>query len=126
MNEQEKNVLIQTWIAHHKELVNTGEINDGTFWVYEKLDELCWKSPDMAWTLILEILKTDQSHAVVANLAAGPVEDLLAQHGLEFIDKVEAQAKNDPLFKHLLGGVWQNDMPDEIWNRVEAAAGEKW
>ena len=53
-------------------------------------------------------------------LSAGPLEDLLAYHGHLIIDRVEAEARRKPLFAKLLGGVWQNIMPDDIWTRVQA------
>jgi hypothetical protein len=57
----------------------------------------------------------------ISLLAAGPVEDLLALHGGQFIDRIEAEAQRSPAFAHVLGGVWQRDMPSEIWQRVEVA-----
>jgi len=126
MDAEERRELIQTWIAHHKKLAETRKIDDATFWSYEKLDDLCQNSPDLAWEVIQEILEADQSDAVVANLAAGPLEDLLAEHGLKFINRVEERARQNPMFRHLLGGVWQNAMSNEIWARVQAAAGERW
>ncbi|HUV96794.1 MAG TPA: hypothetical protein VMV98_04925, partial [Acidobacteriaceae bacterium] len=48
-------------------------------------------------------------------------EDLLAKHCEIFIDRVEAEARKDPRFAKLLGGVWQNKMSDAVWKRVQAA-----
>ena len=53
-------------------------------------------------------------------LAAGPIEDLLAKHGADFIDRVEAEARNDPNFAKVLGGVWKNEMPADVWARLQA------
>jgi hypothetical protein len=36
------------------------------------------------------------------------------------IERVETEARSNPLFAKLLGGVWQNEMPDHIWRRVQA------
>jgi hypothetical protein len=52
-------------------------------------------------------------------LSAGPIEDLLAQHGDAFIDRVEIEARRDPSFAKVLGGVWQNSMSDEVWKRLQ-------
>jgi hypothetical protein len=55
-------------------------------------------------------------------LSAGPVEDLLAHYGAQFIDRIEAEVHRSPAFAHILGGVWRRDIPLEIWQRVEATA----
>lgn len=78
------------------------------------------ESPEEAWRVILAIHHLDQSEAIQAVLSAGPIEDLLATHGEEFINQVEDQARQDPAFAKLLGGVWKNSMTDEVWMRLQA------
>jgi len=53
-------------------------------------------------------------------LSAGPIEDLLAIHGESFIERVEVEARKDPAFAKVLGGVWKNRMNDTIWARLQA------
>ena len=53
------------------------------------------------------------------NLSAGPLEDLLVYHGHEVIDRVESEARSNPKFASLLGGVWKNAMADDIWRRIQ-------
>lgn len=79
--------------------------------------------PEAVWQAILRIMQRDLNEEQIALLAAGPVEDLLALHGASFIDRIEAEAQRSPAFAHLLGGVWQRDMPAEIWQRFETARG---
>ncbi len=45
-----------------------------------RFQEAAWGEPHVAWELILAILDADNSMKVVANLAAGPLEELLATH----------------------------------------------
>jgi hypothetical protein len=68
----------------------------------------------------------DGSDLILSNLAAGPVEDILVLHGEEFIGRVEVWSRRDPQFRKLLGAVWQNDMTDEVWRRLQAVAGPAW
>jgi hypothetical protein len=82
-------------------------------------------NPETAWQAVIRIIQHDLSNEQVAVLAAGPVEDLLSWHGPQFIDRIEAEAQRNPFFSHILGGVWRQDMPDEIWNRIESARGWK-
>ena len=61
-----------------------------------------------------------------AILAAGALEDLLADHGPDYIDRVEDTARKDPKFNRLLGGVWKNSITDDVWHRVQAIRNEVW
>jgi len=118
--------LIATWIKHHKTQRASAAVPEDSFWAWEELDQLCSNQPDVGLATILQILATDQSDAVFENLAAGPLEDLLVRHGEEFIDRVEAEARRNPSFKLLLGGVWRNAMDPLVWERVQRAADQKW
>ena len=51
-------------------------------------------------------------------LAAGPLEDYLSSWAEKNIDVVEKEAKSNPAFSNLLGGVWQSSIPDDIWCRI--------
>ena len=77
------------------------------------------------WATILAILARDPPKDVLGVLAAGPLEDLIHHVGPEFIDRIELQARQNPAFRHLLGGVWASSTP-AIWVRVEAARGATW
>ena len=117
MIEAEKRLLAEAWIAFSH--ANRDAVaDDADFSAWEQMTDLCLEAPDIAWDVILLILATDQSIATMETLSAGPLEDLLGRHGLLFIDRVEAEARADPKFASLLGGVWKNAMTDAIWERV--------
>jgi len=82
-------------------------------------------SPEDCWGAILEILSRAPPESVIGVLAAGPLEDLIDACGPEFIDRIELQARRDPAFRHLLGGVWASSTPS-VWARVESARGGTW
>ena len=82
-------------------------------------------SAEDCWLAILEILSRKPSDTVIAVLAAGPLEDLIDSSGPDFIERIEVQARRDPAFRHLLGGVWRSSTPS-IWARIEAARGGTW
>lgn len=78
------------------------------------------------WRVILAVLSQNPSDEIIGMLAAGPLEDLIEDQGTEFIERIETEARRNPAFRHLLGGVWKSSTPD-IWARVERArAGIKW
>lgn len=88
--------------------------------------DYCTEVPEVAWAAILEILKRDLTDDQRALLAGGPLETLLAWHGAAFIEREEQEARRNAAFKALLGGVWRQDMPQEIWDRVLKVRGPEW
>ena len=83
-------------------------------------------SPEDCWVAILEILSRSPPQEVIAVLAAGALEDLIANHGADFIERIETESRRNPAFRQLLGGVWQNRTPLEIWPRIKKAQGAIW
>jgi hypothetical protein len=81
---------------------------------------LLYEDPEDLWRLILEIHRRDHSDKTQEVLSAGNPENLLDKYGDAFIERVEAEARADPLFASLLGGVWKSSMGEAIWSRVQA------
>lgn len=71
----------------------------------------------------MELVLRAQSDYQLASLASGPLEDLLAKHGGNFIERIERAASNNDKFRETLVGVWQNEIPEDVWIRVEKARG---
>ena len=94
-------------------------------------------NPSTAWEIIKFLIehyeeadyyattKTD-AQTVIGLLAAGPLEDLLSGHGPAFIEEVERNASQDRRWAWALGGVWQFQMNEDIWKRVQRAADNTW
>ena len=55
-------------------------------------------------------------------LAAGHLDDLLSERGDEIIEDVEHLARIDPEFRKCLSGVWQGEMSDQLYARVQKSA----
>jgi len=119
MTESEKIEIVQAWIALQHAVKGSPEFKS-CLWTHIKFWDLAEEQPDLCWELILKTLNTDESTLVLENLAAGPLEDLLAKHGASVIERVEHEARKNPKFASLLGGVWQNTMSNDIWKRVRA------
>jgi hypothetical protein len=95
-------------------------------WGEYTLFDACTEEPEIAWLAILEISRRNLTDEQKSLLAAGPLETLLSWHGSDFIDRVESEAKSNSKFNDLLGGVWQHDMPDEIWDRIQKVRKSVW
>ena len=73
---------------------------------------------DYALKIVEAIHEQDNTQSQIEVFAAGPVEDLLVNHGEEVIQRVVALASKDPMFAHVLGGVWKRKMADSVWKLV--------
>ncbi|MEY4564031.1 MAG: hypothetical protein RLZZ618_3308 [Pseudomonadota bacterium] len=119
MTPNDITAFAESWIAYwHTE---EGSVErDELFPICELEGNLVREAPHDAWKLILRILELDKSVQIREVLSAGPLEDLLSYHGEALIDTIETEARANPHFAQLLGGVWQNAMPTAIWSRVQA------
>ena len=79
------------WIKHWNAPIDSsqGARNEHALDVYD----LLYEDPETLWLLILEIHHQDQSPRTQQVLSAGPLEDLLAMHGENFIDRCETEAR---------------------------------
>ena len=73
------------------------------------------------WRFILKVVERQPSEWALGMLAAGPIDDLIAMRGALFIERIEAEARENALFRQTLTGVWQNRTPSDLWARVERA-----
>ena len=120
--------LLEDWRRYYeKQLPLTDEHNCDLpeFWAVMKLDDLAHDEPDTAWLLILELVRQRLPDNAFGTLAAGPLEDLIRYHGPNLIERVEMEARSNPEFRRLLGGVWESSTP-EVWARIENARGLRW
>ena len=87
------------------------------------------EQPDLAWLAILDALSEIGANVKdqrLGLLAAGPLEDLMSEHGITMIDRVELHARRNPDFALLLGGVWRNDIDPGVWERMGKFAKRGW
>jgi hypothetical protein len=117
--------IAQTWIELYR-LPEDSQEREAKFWAFERLSGLVRDDPEEAWRIIEAMRRLDGTDSILANVAAGPLEDLLVYHGDKFIDRFEILAQSDQQFRRLLGAVWKNDMSDALWARVKAIAAPPW
>jgi hypothetical protein len=118
-DNQLKEKLVSDWLTMARSPQESAE-HERCFYTFDIAQGLCAGCPDEAWEFILTVLKNDPERSAVELLSAGPLEDLLTKHGAYIIERVENEARANPAFAWLLGGIWQHGMPDEIWRRVQA------
>src|SRR5689334_16702031 len=100
-NLMDLHALADTYLRHHKEKRTEDS------WAFDRVGEIVRNEPDVALELTLLLLKkAGDDDAVLAYVAAGPLEDLLNLHGLYVIDRFEQESKTDPRLQLALSGVW--------------------
>jgi hypothetical protein len=109
-------LLMQCWAQYWSK---DPAVSEEGAWAFGELLDLVETEPERAWESILYALNCMECLPHLGVLAAGPLEDLLCLHGVKFIDRIERLAVSDPRFAHVLGGVWQSQIPPEIWARVQ-------
>ena len=85
------------------------------------IDEMIYRAPETAWLIIDSARHMTNDEIVLATLAAGPLEYLLAKHGEKFIDRFEELAKTDKEFSDLMAGVLtRKNMSPNLVARIKA------
>ena len=109
-------LLVQTWIVYHTDTKANSEL----FWAWEQVNEAVQNSPEEGWPLILALVDSAPNDPILANVAAGPLEDLIVQHGEQFIERIEVMARQNAKFRKSLTGAWcEGDIPNEIYLRLQ-------
>src|SRR5690606_3524766 len=104
-----KDRLVDAWLTYQK-----------NWWAFGALNRLISEEPGEALKVIENIAyRAEGSIELLGALAAGPLEDLLSEHGEKVIDEVEALAKREPAIRRCLAGVWQNSMSHELYARIQ-------
>lgn len=124
MSPEERHALVDAYIERYAKRIVLGKDNvfleqDINPWAPQRFIEIGEDDPELTWELILLIFEKTSDPAILGMVAAGPLEDLVDEHGPLFIDRIEEQAKSNPVFKEALHGVWRSSTR-EIWARVEA------
>ncbi|MBA2731406.1 MAG: hypothetical protein H0U54_00795 [Acidobacteria bacterium] len=127
MDNSELQKVVDAWIAG-QDAEEGSPPYKSNWWAIERVIDwgvLNYK-PELLWRFILAALQQELSDSVVGNIAAGPLEDLLDKHGPDYIDRVEALARKDERFNHMLGGVWIDSMTDEVQERIKSVRRYVW
>ena len=104
----------------------TGRGDASHSWASDELDDIVREEPERAWPIILSLIAASPSDQFLAVVAAGPLENLLCDHGAAFIERAERLASSDSQFRHALAGVWGwSRMSQELQARLRVAIGDE-
>jgi hypothetical protein len=87
------------------------------------VSELIRSDPESAWLIILELVDRAPTERSVGAIGAGPLEEFLRGHVIEYIRRVEREANGSARFRQALSRVWGwADIPTTMSERLRAAA----
>ena len=96
-------------------------------WTIDYVIDLCLdEKHEELWEVIKYLYPKQMKRRTFANLAAGPMKELLSIAGSRYIDEIEALANKDNRFGKLLGGVWRSDIEESVWVRVKTVRDTAW
>jgi hypothetical protein len=85
-------------------------------WAVTEVDDLVRRDPIGGWDVTRELVRKAESDEALAYVAAGPLEELLVNHGAVVIDLIERECLGNERLRLALSGVWL-DREDPIWER---------
>lgn len=105
--------------ADHESILDAWFAYEHAFWAVSVMSDLVQEEPETAWTVFLELLRRNDDSLNIASLAAGPLEDLLKNHGPLLFDRIAAESGSNAKLRDALSGVWLSP-EDEIHDRYVA------
>ena len=91
------------------------------FWAWEEVTQLIGTNSERAWLLMVQMVCQSQDDSALAAVAAGPLEDLLAWFGPQFVERAESLAASDSKFHQALTMIYISRLQSDIRGRVESA-----
>ncbi|MDQ2091429.1 DUF6869 domain-containing protein [Marimonas arenosa] len=105
-------------LAHYA----AAEADEAYAWAYSCLSSLEYDDPEMAWDLTLRMIRLVSTTQIAGVVAAGSLEQLLADHPDAFVPRAETLARTSARFRFMLSGVWPQKRQDSPgWQRILAA-----
>ena len=103
--------MLAAWFEYHK-----------NFWAFERISDLVSDDPETAWPILLQMINRTDDPMRLGSLAAGPLEDLLYDHGPLLFDRIAEEARSNRNLREALGGVWISR--SEIYPRYQELMSE--
>ena len=90
------------------------------WWAWETLAELCSSQPEEAWLALLQVIELAENAERLEEIGAGPLEDLLRNHGERLIDRLESEAGGNDKLRTALASVWLPQSGTDLMGRLTA------
>jgi hypothetical protein len=95
--------------------------DDPDWWAVNALMDLGHNDPPRALDIVFIISRDSDNEWVLENLGAGPLEELIGDDPA-LLDRIEREIGSNPRLRLALRAVWQGEMSDDIWARLQRSA----
>lgn len=113
--------LLASLVCEHLSL-GTSQVDhlEDSLWVWESFRALSDVDPAAALDCLALAVAQSTDPDVLGGIAAGPLADLIVDHGLQVMEGIEDLAQEQARFRSVLTGVWPcgQDEGAEVWQRV--------
>lgn len=109
MPTEDQESLVQSWLTFKRH-----------WWAFDALDDLCRDNPEKAWLVVAALVEAADTEELLGAVGAGPLEDLLSEHGATFVDRAETEARTNAKFAAALRNVWLSEQGSETTKRLLA------
>lgn len=113
MSDKECDQLAQGWIRYKR-----GSPVESPAW--EALALLTAQDPESAWRVTLRLIDLARESALLLDVGAGQLEELVSESPALFVDRIEQLAVTDSAFKTALSYVWLSDAASDVSKRLIA------
>ena len=94
---------------------------DPNWWAVHGVLDLDGDDPARALDIVFLIARTSSDDWVLENLGAGPLENLI-DGDPTLLDPIALEAQSSPSLRFALQCVWQRDMSEDTWARLQRIA----
>ena len=109
MPTEDQESLVHSWLTFKRH-----------WWAFDALDNLCRDSPEKAWLVVAALVEAADTEELLGAVGAGPLEDILSEHGATFVDRAETEAHTNTRFAAALRNVWLSEHESETAKRLLA------
>lgn len=103
-----------------EELVDAWLSPDRPFWAINKLHEMVYEKPDVAWSVVFYAVEHAKTGDDLGEIGVNLLEDFVQAYADRYIDQIETLAARDPKFARALTIVWFKGNGDTISMRLRA------
>jgi len=122
MDKTRINDFVTSWMAI-QDALGGSDAYEKNFWAHEDLAELCESKPRDAWEVIVALVGAANTEPLLEAIGAGPLQDLMTQHGEEYIAQVEKEAQENARFRRAMAGAWLDSDDTPVWAKFYQIAG---
>jgi hypothetical protein len=80
--------------------------------------DLISDDPEVAWSILLELMQRARTRHQLGMIAAGPLEEFISAHWESWMDRVEEQAPRDSHLRYCLSQIYVSALPEAYQARV--------